>query len=193
MHDEPGRWPAHGQGVAQRFADQVSRTRPSPRPCANSGRASQPGRARRPGTAGRCCCPPTHTRFGAVEAGWPSKRLGAARTAGSESAVRGTNERGCWARRQWAWGTRRRRQRPTAWPWGYFDAPLARAVLAVMGKRFTHGYLLGRHAQRHLLAAARGAVGRRGHTHSTWQSWHTGGPLGDMLVGAHRVGWPEAA
>ena len=34
----------------------------------------------------------THARFGAVGAGWPSKRLGAARTAGSELGVRGTNE-----------------------------------------------------------------------------------------------------
>ena len=39
---------------------------------------------------------PTQTRLGAVGAGWPSKRLGAARTAGSESVVRGTNERGGW-------------------------------------------------------------------------------------------------
>ena len=29
-------------------------------------------------------------------AGWPGKRLGAARTAGSASGVRGTNEWGCW-------------------------------------------------------------------------------------------------
>ena len=49
---------------------------------------------------GKYVMSPTQTRFGAVGAGWPSSRLGAARPAGSESVVRGTNERGGWARSQ---------------------------------------------------------------------------------------------
>ncbi|MBO2008794.1 hypothetical protein J4E00_07000 [Siccationidurans soli] len=43
---------------------------------------------------GKYVMSPTHTRFGVMGAGWPNKRLGAARTAGSESVARGTNERG---------------------------------------------------------------------------------------------------
>lgn len=35
---------------------------------------------------------PTHTRFGIMGVGWPSKRLGAARTAECESVVWGQNE-----------------------------------------------------------------------------------------------------
>ena len=39
---------------------------------------------------------PTQTWLGAVGVGCASKRFGAARTFGSESVVRGLNERGCW-------------------------------------------------------------------------------------------------
>ena len=74
---------------------------------------------------GRYVMSPTQTRLGAVGPGWPSKRLSAARTAGSESVVRGTNERGCWACKPWAYSTRRMRQRPTAWPW---DCTSARSL-----------------------------------------------------------------
>ena len=59
---------------------------------------------------------PTQTWFGAVETGWPSKRLGAARTVGLESVVRGTNERGCWVEPECPQA--RRSQRPP-------DAPTA--------------------------------------------------------------------
>ena len=52
---------------------------------------------------------PSQTRSGAVGAGWPSKRLGAAHRAGSESVVRGTKERGCWARKPWVASARRMR------------------------------------------------------------------------------------
>ncbi len=76
----------------------------------------------------------------------------------------------------------------------HFHAQPAGAVaLAVVGKGFAHGHLPGRFNGRHLLAALPGVVRSRGHAQHLAElaHGHLGLALGNVLVGAHRVGWPK--
>ena len=73
----------------------------------------------------------------------------------------------------------------------HFGAYLVRAVaLAVVRKRFGHGYLPGRLGRWHLLAALLSIAGGRGHAQHLAElaHRHAGCALGNVLAGAHQVG-----
>ncbi len=74
----------------------------------------------------------------------------------------------------------------------HFGAQPARAVaLAVVSKRAVHGYLPARLNGRQLPTALPGIVRGRGHAQHLAELTHRHltGPLANVLVGAHRVGW----
>jgi len=86
--------------------------------------------------------------------------VGAARTAGSYAVVRGTNERGCCARKPCALSTRRMRPQPTAWPWACSSARSRPSAVAraVVGKCLPHGHVPGRIDHQQLPAVPPGVV-----------------------------------
>ena len=76
----------------------------------------------------------------------------------------------------------------------HFYAQATRAVaLAVIGKRFAHSSLPDELGRWLLSAAQPGVIGCRGRAQRLAElvHRHVVGPLGDVLVGAHRVGWPK--
>ncbi|GAB3244320.1 hypothetical protein GCM10027346_41890 [Hymenobacter seoulensis] len=71
--------------------------------------------------------------------------------------------------------------------------PPSAVALAVVGKCFAHGHLPGRLYCPHLLEALPGVVRSWGHAQHLAElaHGHLGSALRDVLVGAHRVGWPS--
>jgi hypothetical protein len=164
-------------------------------------RSSHTARYSQPPCWGKYVMPPTQAWVGAAGAGWPGKRLGAARTAGSESVVRGANERGCWARRPWAWSTRRMRQRPARWPSACTSARSRRVPYRCCGAQTPHARPLvgpvaepvgpaagARRSTRWARPAGRGRQDVAELAHRC-----LAGPPGDALVHARGVGWAKRA
>ena len=79
----------------------------------------------------------------------------------------------------------------------HLGAQSARAVaLAMVPQCFAHGYLTRESDRRHSFTALPSLIHRWGHAQHLIElaqraRGHAGGPLGHVLVGNHRVGWPQ--